>query len=504
MAPLDDDDVMRLSQSAGIPVLKTDVQEYKDLLNNFIKTAEALYDIPDEKPNQDGPYYLRKPGKRPEPKDNPFNAWFVKGEVIGASSGILAGKRVAIKDNIAVAGLPMTMSSRLLEGYNPDYDATAVSRILRNGGTIAGKAACENLLSTGHSITCATGTVLNPIDKTRTSGGSSSGNAVLVATGEVDLSLGSDTAGSIRIPCSYCGVVGLKPTSGLVPLTGSMPIYPQFDVLGPMTKNVTDCATFLQALVDGNDDDGSPVNQQDIEGYTKELNKGVKGLKIGILKEGFDVCDARVSDVIKKTLKLLEAEGAELTEISVPEHKLAEAVFGIAITSGTVDILLKNGGIQIGVKGFMDAEAGARLQMGVRVSPEQLPIPFKLLGLLNSYFKEKDMLRSYAKAKNIIPKIRKAFVQAFSNCDVMVMPTVPTIAPKLPLATEVTGPKGIMKNALGATVNNISFNITGQPSMTVNGGWLDDMPVGLMISANDFQEALVFRVGRAVEIALGK
>jgi len=160
----------------------------------------------------------------PDEADNPLGAWYVRTEVRGADDGPLAGRTVAIKDNTAVAGVPMMNGSRTLEGFVPSRDATVVSRLLAAGATIAGKAVCEDLCFSGGSHTSATGPVRNPWDPTRTTGGSSSGSAALVAAGEVDLALGGDQGGSIRMPAAFSGIVGHKPTHGLVPYTGAFPI----------------------------------------------------------------------------------------------------------------------------------------------------------------------------------------------------------------------------------------------------------------------------------------
>ena len=178
--------------------------------------------------------YPRGAGYRPDPEDNPLNAWYWRCEIKGASGGLLAGKTVAIKDNVCVAGLPLMNGTSVLEGYVPNIDATIVTRILDAGGTIMGKAVCESLCFSGGSHTSDTGPVLNPHNHARTAGGSSSGSAALVAAGEVDMSIGGDQGGSIRIPASWCGIYGLKPTHGLVPYTGVFPIELTLDHTGPL------------------------------------------------------------------------------------------------------------------------------------------------------------------------------------------------------------------------------------------------------------------------------
>ena len=230
--------------------------------------------------------YPRSPGARPQPEDNPLGAWYWRCDISGPQGGLLSGKTVAIKDNVCVAGVPMMNGTSVLEGYVPDVDATIVTRILDAGGSIRGKAVCESLCFSGGSHTSDTGPVHNPHDPTRTAGGSSSGSAALVAAGEVDMAIGGDQGGSIRIPASWCGIYGLKPTYGLVPYTGVFPIELTLDHTGPMARTAADVALMLEAIAgpDGLD----PRQQAGLSGqaYTQALTGDVSGLRIGIVQEG--------------------------------------------------------------------------------------------------------------------------------------------------------------------------------------------------------------------------
>src|SRR4030095_8107689 len=192
--------------------------------------------------------YPRTPGYRPGPEENKHNAWYVKTTVNGAPRGKLKGKTIALKDNIMLAGVPMMNGAATLEGYVPDIDATVVHRILDAGGTIAGKAHCEYFCLSGGSHTNATGPVHNPHKMGYSAGGSSSRRVVLVALREVDMAIGGDQGGSIRMPASFCGIYGMKPTHGLVPYTGIMPIEITVDHTGPMTANVADNALLLEVI----------------------------------------------------------------------------------------------------------------------------------------------------------------------------------------------------------------------------------------------------------------
>src|SRR5437879_6660860 len=231
--------------------------------------------------------YPRDAGFRPGAADNRRNAWYWRCSIKGATSGPLAGKKIAIKDNVCVAGIPMMNGSNVLEGYVPDVDATIVTRILDAGGEIVGKAVCEHLCFSGGSHTSDTGPVLNPHDPKRSAGGSSSGSAALVAVGECDMAIGGDQGGSIRIPSSFSGAVGLKPTYGLVPYTGVFPIELTLDHTGPIARTAADCARLLEAIAgpDGLDPRQSGMVRK--EPYTQKLPGDARGVRIGIVKEGF-------------------------------------------------------------------------------------------------------------------------------------------------------------------------------------------------------------------------
>jgi amidase len=208
-------------ESLGMTMTKERVGEFISLMDGSFAAYDIVDQMADEIPVVK---YPRTPGYRPSPEENPLNAWYVKTDIQGAPKGKLKGKTVAVKDNVCVAGVPMMNGSSTLEGYIPNIDATIVTRLLDAGAVIKGKAHCECFCLSGGSHTGALGHVHNPHKRGYSAGGSSSGSGALVAAGEVDLAIGGDQGGSIRMPASFCGVYGMKPTHGLVPYTGVMPI----------------------------------------------------------------------------------------------------------------------------------------------------------------------------------------------------------------------------------------------------------------------------------------
>src|ERR671933_624411 len=263
--------------------------------------------------------YPRRPGQRPAPEDNPLGAWYWKSEIRGATAGPLAGKTVAIKDNVCVAGVPMMNGTVALEGYVPEVDATIVTRILDAGGTILGKAVCESLCFSGGSHTSDTGPVRNPANPDHTTGGSSSGSAALVAAGEVDLAIGGDQGGSVRIPSSWCGIYGLKPTWGLVPYTGAFPIEASLDHLGPMARSTRDVALLLSVLVGPDGLDPRQHAALRPADYLGALTGDLAGLRLAVVREGFDhqgLSEPDVDEAVMQAARAFERLGAKVEEVS--------------------------------------------------------------------------------------------------------------------------------------------------------------------------------------------
>src|SRR5262245_43573022 len=277
------DEIGEVAAELGLHLDAESAAFFQGLLGAFGASAQQLDAWPDGFPPV---RYPRTPGVRPPPEENALGAWYVKTRIEGAPSGPLAGRTVALKDNVMVAGVPMMNGTALLEGYVPPVDATVVTRILDAGGVVAGKAVCEAWCFSGGSHTADTGPVRNPHDPSRSAGGSSSGSGALVAGGEVDFAIGCDQGGSIRVPASFCGVVGLKPTHGLVPYTGILSLEPTIDHAGPITRTVADNALLLGAIAGP---DGLDSRQADVrlDDYVGALGRGVRGLRIGVLREGF-------------------------------------------------------------------------------------------------------------------------------------------------------------------------------------------------------------------------
>src|SRR5213594_2850476 len=277
------DELKAVGRQLGMSLSDTDVAFFLETMGGTLGAYHAIEAMADPMPPVK---YPRTPGYRPEGAANKYNAWYYKSDVQGAPSGKLRGKRIALKDNVCLAGVPMMNGASTLEGYVPDVDATIVTRMLDAGGTIVGKVHCEYFCFSGGSHTSAAGPVQNPRRPGYSAGGSSSGSAAVVAAGEVDMAIGGDQGGSIRIPAAYCGVYGLKPTHGLVPYTGIFPIELTLDHTGPMTATVADNALLLEVLAGPDGLDPRQVNVK-TAAYTNTLTGDASGMKIAVVKEGF-------------------------------------------------------------------------------------------------------------------------------------------------------------------------------------------------------------------------
>src|ERR687883_152362 len=290
-----------VARELGFNMSEADLATHLKLLEPGFAAYNIVGRLPDELPPVT---YPRTPGRRPPPEENKHGAWYVKTTVEGAPSGKLKGKKIALKDNICLAGVPLMNGASTMEGYVPDVDATVATRILDAGGTIVGKTVCEYFCFSGGSHTSATGPVHNPHRMGYSAGGSSSGSGVVVALGEADMAIGGDQGGSIRMPASFCGIYGMKPTWGLVPYTGIMPIEIFIDHTGPMTANVRDNALLLEVIA-GDDGYDPRIKNPTVHNYTEMIEGGVKGLRIGVVKEGFGLptSEAEVDDKVRKAAR---------------------------------------------------------------------------------------------------------------------------------------------------------------------------------------------------------
>lgn len=438
-----------------------------------------------------------------EPAHNQLGAWYVTTELTGSEGGALTGHRVAIKDNVSVAGVPMMNGSETLRGFVPSVDATVVTRLLDAGATIAGKAVCEDLCFSGASHTAKSGPIRNPWDLERTSGGSSAGSAALVASGEVDLAIGGDQGGSIRIPASFCGVVGHKPTFGLVPYTGAFPIEQTIDHLGPIAPTVAAAAAMLTVIAGTDDQD--PRQPAGIAGtdYLAALNPLDHGLRIGVVTEGFDQAnsDPAVNAVVRDAIERLTGDGHLAEEVSIPWHKHGAAIWDVISVEGATWQMVQGNAYGLNWKGTYDPEQMAYYGQKWRHDPSAFSETVKLVALGGTWALRHGYGAGYAKARNLERFLRTAYDTALARYDVLVMPTVPITASLIPGADAPVDE--VLGRALEMVSNTAPFDVTGHPACSIPAGLADGLPVGLMLIGKKYEDAAVLRAAHAFERTLG-
>ena len=471
-----------------------EIAEYMEVMEDTFKAYDRLQQLPDNLPPV---RYPRTPGHRPGSAENPLNAWAVKAEVRGAPYGPLAGKRVVLKDNVCLAGVPMMNGASTLEGYVPDIDATIVTRILDAGGTIVGKAHCEYFCLSGGSHTSALGPVHNPYKHGFSAGGSSSGCGALVGAGEVEMGIGGDQGGSIRMPSCWSGCYGMKATHGLVPYTGVMPIEATIDHTGPMTRTVADNALLLEVIAGA---DGLDPRQYDVrvDKYTAALGRGVAGMRIGVVSEGFGhpSSEQDVDQKVRQGAERLRALGAIVEDVSIPMHLDGPAIWTSIALEGLEMQMMHGNGMGFNWKGLyttslLDAHANWRARAN------ELSRTLKISMLIGEYFVRHYRGHFYAKAQNLGRALRQAYDEVLGRYDLLLMPTLPMKATPLP---DQNAPLALYcQRGFEMLPNTCPFDVTGHPAMSIPCGMSQGLPIGLMLLAKHYGEATIYRAAHAFE-----
>src|SRR5580704_15765412 len=316
------EDLKRIANELHFELSDSEADAIGAMLSPFIVFLDRIDQTPIEPSPSVRRYRERDAGRRPTREEDPLNAVVRKIRVKGAPSGKLKGQRIGVKDSVSVAGIPICGGSHILDGFVPDDDATIVSRMLDEGAEVVATLVMDDFALSGTGTTSAHGPTLNPHRPEYCSGGSSCGSGAALSYDWIDVTIGTDQGGSIRIPASWSGVVGIKPTYGLVPYTGVMSIDPSLDHVGPMARNVSDVALAPEVIAGK---DPADFRQQDVpmQAYREVLGKEVNGLRLGILKEGFTHPGAQddVNAAVNKAISQLQRLGAQVEEVSIPEHR---------------------------------------------------------------------------------------------------------------------------------------------------------------------------------------
>ena len=414
----------------------------------------------------------------------------------GDPLGPLAGIPVGIKDVLVVKGAPSTAGSKILKGYEPPYDATAVTRLEEAGAVLLGKVNCDEFAMGSSNENSAYGPVRNPVDPERVPGGSSGGSAAAVAANMAVATLGTDTGGSIRQPASFCGVVGVLPTYGRVSRYGLIAFASSLDRVGPFAANVRDAATLLGVIAghDPKDATSSPVPVPD---YAAESDKPAEGLRIGVPAEYFaEGLDPEVRAAIEKGIEALKAAGCTVKPISLPHTRYAIPTYYLVATAEASANLARFDGVRYGHR---SVRSDSLADMYRHSRDEGFGAEVKRRILLGTYALSAGYYDAYyLKAQQVRRLLAEEFLGVFADVDAIVTPTSPVPAFKL---GEKTGDPLAMYLA---DIYTVTASLAGICGVTVPcGATAAGLPVGMQVLASHLQEGTAFRVARAVEAAQG-
>ncbi|MBU7582004.1 MAG: Asp-tRNA(Asn)/Glu-tRNA(Gln) amidotransferase subunit GatA [Nostoc sp. TH1S01] len=413
----------------------------------------------------------------------------------GEEIGLLAGIPIGIKDNMCTKGIPTTCASRILENFVPPYESTVTQKLLDAGAVTVGKTNLDEFAMGSSTENSAYQVTANPWDVTRVPGGSSGGSAAAVAGGECVVSLGSDTGGSIRQPASFCGVVGLKPTYGLVSRYGLVAYASSLDQIGPFGRSVEDTAILLQAIA-GYDSKDSTSLKVEIPDYAATLKPDLKArrkMRIGVITETFgEGLDSVVEEAVTKAIAQLQVLGAEIHTISCPSFRYGLPSYYIIAPSEASANLARYDGVKYGLR---TPDADNLLSMYTRTRATGFGTEVKRRIMIGTYALSAGYYDAYyLKAQKVRTLIKQDFENAFKQVDVLVTPTAPTTAFKA--GEKTTDPLSMYLNDL----MTIPVNLAGLPGISVPCGFDDNgLPIGLQVIGNVLREDQIIQVAYAYE-----
>lgn len=505
------DDVRAQPEKLGVKVDERDVPDFTLMLSALDTSAKKLDEMEDYLQPTDLKRFPRKNIHLATKEENPNNAWAYKYTIEDTKPELsfkrpLEGKTICFKDCIQVSQVPQVGGTKAFKPWIPEADATVVKRVLEAGAKAVGNATCEDQCSSTCSNTAAIGNIDNPYGKGHSAGGSSSGCGYLIASGIVDLGLGADQGGSIRIPSANCGLVGLKPTYGLVPYTGITQLETSIDHTGPMTRTVEENASLLKVIAgqDGFDErqNGAFKIDEVPDYYHNMLSSSVKGMKIGILKEGLEIptMTQAVKDKFYETVERFKKLGVEVVEVSIPEHSYGTEIWMV-------------GQRIAGVMNKLGIETGRKILGSTKYAKHTVPMTQEQFdnspvntrnNIINGLYLIEHYPGLYTKSVNVCMKIKAKYTDILNNFDAVIMPTIPRVSPRHGIRDGT--PIQCIKNTVGLNCNVGIFNMTGHPAMNLPIGFLPseedpDMkfPTGLQIVSSYFSEDKIYALAYAFQ-----
>ncbi len=474
-------------------ITKSSKEQRKALLNKEVSAkelVEAVYEQVSEVDNEIGAYnsltkdFALKTAEQVDEK--------IKN---GENLPPLAGIPLALKDNINLKGYSTTASSKILENFISPYDATVSIKLKNNLIPVVGKTNLDEFAMGSSNENSAFKIVRNPWNLKKVPGGSSGGSAAAVAAGEATVALGSDTGGSIRLPASYCGLVGLKPTYGRVSRYGLIAFASSLDQIGPITRTVEDSALLLNAVAGCDEHDSTSLNTPVLD-YTANLNKDLKGVKIGYIKE---LCSEGLSDdvssAVQKSIEMYKSLGAEIVEISLPLIKYSIAVYYIVATAEASSNLARFDGVRYG---FRAKDVENLYDMYVKTRAQGFGPEVKRRIMLGTYALSSGYYDAYyKKAQQVRRLVKNDFDKAFEKVDVLLSPTCPHTA--FDIGSKIEDPLSMYLTDIAT----ITANLAGIPAINIPVGLdKDSMPIGLQLQANCLNESKLLNVAFKLEEAV--
>ena len=490
-------DLAGLAEREHMALSVTEGEELAPFAADFIRALDEVEDLPDI---QVPVRFPRTAGHLPSPEEDPVNAFVRILEIQGADHGPLSGYRIGVKDNIAVAGVPITNGSRTL-AYTPVQDAVVVERILEAGGVIAGKLNLDDFSASGFGDTSVFGPARNPIDPARSPGGSSSGSSAAVGAGLLDMALGVDTGGSVRMPAAACGLVGMKPTHGLVPTFGLTHMDHTLDVIGPITRTVADAALLLSVIAGPDWRDPQWVRDAKVDDYLAGLDDGVAGLRVGLVEETIDpeLCQPAVVRGAEAVAERLAAAGADVERVSIPLWRSGFAIW-LGTLVATLPPMLRTYSVGFSHLGLLEVEGVHAASMVRHDEGHLMPSTIKLVLLVNAYLEQRYHGVPLARAHNQRLALRRAIDEALTRNDLLLAPTVPRVAVPLPIG-RMTAVEA-MSRIVSENKITCAANVTGHPALAVpSGGDEDGMPTSVQVIGPRWEDRRVLAAGASIEAA---
>ncbi len=495
-------DIREAASNEGLDLEADEAITLREPVQSLVEIIDELMAIPEAVGRATLPVG-RLAGDRPAHDQDPFNVFIRVCDVRGRLDGPLGGRRVGVKDNIDVAGVP-TSNASATKPYTPTADAVVIERILAAGGRIVGKLNMDDYAFGATGETSAFGPPLNPLDTSRSPGGSSGGSGAALRSGAVDLALGGDQGGSARIPASYCGVVALKATHGLIPSHGMTHLGHSVDYICPMARTVSEVA-LLTSVIAGDDwRDPQWVRGVIVKGDYRSIDGAdLAGVRVGIVREALEnqYTEPAVRQNLERSAEVLRSHGAAVDVIDVPLW-----THGAKLTQSLVchltGAMVRSEGEGRDHLGLLNHERMTAFAHKRREQSGLFPVYLKVWLIADRYLQDRYLGLPYGVLHNLRLKLRNDIDQALSVNNLLMMPTTPTTAPKL--LKPGAEPDEIVERVLGSSpFNTAPLNLSGHPALAVpNGEDASGMPTSVQIVGRRFDEAAVLQTGRIIEQAL--